>query len=73
LENVERAKKLTWLQVVFTKKKDCAVGNKRFFVGQWSAKALLSRQMQKQGLLHSLLQFDVSLLRMMVFNIRLAT
>jgi hypothetical protein len=28
------------------KKNDCAGGKARFFVGQWSAKAVLSRQMQ---------------------------
>jgi hypothetical protein len=31
------------------KKKDCDNGNKRFFVNQWSAKAVLSQQMQKHG------------------------
>jgi hypothetical protein len=36
---------LTWPN----KKTDRAFGNERFFVGQWSAKALLSQQMQKQS------------------------
>jgi hypothetical protein len=36
---------LTWGR----KKKDFADGKERFFVGQWSANAVLSRQMQKYG------------------------
>jgi hypothetical protein len=48
--NQHRSSDLPWSR----KKKDCAMGNEEFFVGQWSAKARL---------LHSLLQFDVGLLR----------
>jgi hypothetical protein len=46
------------------KKKDGASGNERFFVGQNRAFGTDA----KAVLLHSLLQFDVALLRMTIFN-----
>jgi hypothetical protein len=40
-----RSSDLTWSR----KKKDYADGNERFFVDQWSVKAVLSRKMQKHS------------------------
>jgi hypothetical protein len=40
-----RSSGLTWSR----KKKDGAGGKKRCFIGHWSAKAVLSQEMQKHG------------------------